>query len=54
MSRALDTTELWKLAETMAQDEIDLLYPNESEGARASEFERLRDMYYRQLASPTR
>lgn len=52
-SSGLDYDAMWKLAEELAQEEIDRMYPKEDEGIRAHEFERLRDKFYRQMAFPS-
>lgn len=48
----LDHEALWKRAEEMAQRKIDLLYPEEDEGIRATMFEKYRDRYYHEMVTP--
>jgi hypothetical protein len=43
---------MWKHAEDLAQEQIDLMYPDEQEGIRAAKFEELREMYYQQMINP--
>lgn len=50
--KTLDRDALWKLAEEMAQNDIDSMYPEEQEGIRAAKFEEFRAMYFRQFVTP--